>query len=177
MGSGEVSRSNDKNKLDRAVAKNLLVDRREVRVITQAWINQLRNLLAKNETVSIEGLGRFRVQRINPEQNPIRNLTAGTFKPGENAGTRTVEVSRHVRVHFSQSPTLKKVFNKESNMEKYGVNESVNQERLEKQAAKGCPECGSNLIKHGSVLLCPVHGSSPFEMPQESGSDGSKKNQ
>lgn len=172
-----MSRSDDKNKLDRAVAKDLLVDRREVRVITQEWIAQFRILLAQKEEVSIEGLGRFKIQRVTPSEGSVRNLTAGTFKPGENTGTRTVEVSRYVRVHFSQSSILKGVLNKESDMEKYGVNESVNQERLEKQAAKGCPECGSNLNKHGSVLLCPVHGSSPFEMPQESGNHGSEKNQ
>lgn len=68
------------------------------------------------------------------------------------------------------------MLNKEPEMEKYAVDESVNQERLEKVAAKGCPECGSELTKHGSVLLCPVHGSSPFEMPQESG-NGSEENQ
>lgn len=58
-------------------------------------------------------------------------------------------------------------------MEKYGVDEStgVDQEQLEKRAAKGCPECGKELTKHGSVLMCPVHGTEPFEKPQE-GSHG-----
>lgn len=51
-------------------------------------------------------------------------------------------------------------------MDKYGVDESVDGERLEKLAAKGCPECGKKLIKHGSVLLCPTHGSEPFEHPE-----------
>lgn len=48
-------------------------------------------------------------------------------------------------------------------MEKFGVNEGVNQEALEKQAAKGCPVCGSAVETHGSVLMCPKHGSEPFE--------------
>jgi uncharacterized Zn finger protein (UPF0148 family) len=48
-------------------------------------------------------------------------------------------------------------------MEKFGVDESKNQERLEKMASQGCPECGAKLEKHGSVILCPTHGSKPFE--------------
>lgn len=51
----------------------------------------------------------------------------------------------------------------EEEMEKYGVNEGVDQENLEKRAANGCPECGAELIKHGSVLSCPTHGTEPFE--------------
>jgi hypothetical protein len=46
-------------------------------------------------------------------------------------------------------------------MEKYGVDEGA--ERLEKQAAEGCPECGRKAERHGRVLMCPEHGSAPFE--------------
>jgi hypothetical protein len=48
-------------------------------------------------------------------------------------------------------------------MEKYGVDESADQDKLEKQAAEGCPICGRKPEKHGKVLMCPVHGSEPFE--------------
>lgn len=48
-------------------------------------------------------------------------------------------------------------------MEKYGVNESVDQEDLEKLAACGCPKCGRSVEKNGSVLICPTHGTEPFE--------------
>lgn len=49
-------------------------------------------------------------------------------------------------------------------MEKFGVDEGVDQETLEKKASNGCPECGrKDLTKHGSLLFCPVHGSEPFE--------------
>jgi hypothetical protein len=48
-------------------------------------------------------------------------------------------------------------------MEKLGVDETVDQETLEKKASQGCPECGKVLEKHGSVLKCPVHGTEPFE--------------
>jgi hypothetical protein len=48
-------------------------------------------------------------------------------------------------------------------MDKLGVDEGVDQEKLEKQAAAGCPECGKTPERHGNVLVCPVHGSEPFE--------------
>lgn len=48
-------------------------------------------------------------------------------------------------------------------LEKYAVDETVPQEQLEKAAAEGCPMCGRKPSKHGSVLLCPEHGSEPFE--------------
>lgn len=47
-------------------------------------------------------------------------------------------------------------------MEKYGVDESAD-ERLEKQASEGCPACGKKPVRHGRVLMCPEHGSEPFE--------------
>lgn len=46
-------------------------------------------------------------------------------------------------------------------MDKYAVEET----RSTKQASMSaeCPWCGATLLKHGSVLLCPKHGSEPFE--------------
>lgn len=49
-------------------------------------------------------------------------------------------------------------------MDKFGVNEGVDQEQLEKTAAKGCPQCGSDKVQvHGAVLMCPNCGSQPWE--------------
>jgi hypothetical protein len=48
-------------------------------------------------------------------------------------------------------------------MDKYAVVEEVDQEKLEKQAAAGCPKCGKTPERHGNVLTCPIHGSEPFE--------------
>jgi hypothetical protein len=50
-------------------------------------------------------------------------------------------------------------------MDKYGVDETsgLAPEEMEKRAARGCPACGKQLVKHGSVLLCPLHGSEPLE--------------
>lgn len=49
-------------------------------------------------------------------------------------------------------------------MDKYAVDTGAgDQEKLEKQAAAGCPECGQKLEKQGKVLACPTHGTEPFE--------------
>jgi hypothetical protein len=49
-------------------------------------------------------------------------------------------------------------------MEKYGVDEKVgDQEALEKKAADGCPICGKTPVRQGNVLLCPEHGTEPWE--------------
>jgi hypothetical protein len=53
-------------------------------------------------------------------------------------------------------------------MDKFGVNEGVDQELLEKRASSGCPNCGrKDLLKHGSIIMCPNCGTEPFEMPKE----------
>lgn len=52
---------------------------------------------------------------------------------------------------------------KEEGMDKFGVNEFTDQEHLEKAAAEGCPRCGRKPVVHGTVLICPEHGSEPFE--------------
>ena len=50
-------------------------------------------------------------------------------------------------------------------MEKYGVAEGAEGEALEKKANAGCPVegCGVTPERHGMTLMCPVHGSEPFE--------------
>jgi hypothetical protein len=52
---------------------------------------------------------------------------------------------------------------KETEMEKYAVEEGVNQEELEKQAMHGCPKCGGRVDRHGKVLTCANCGTEPFE--------------
>ena len=46
-------------------------------------------------------------------------------------------------------------------MDKLGVDETSKD--LSKVAAENCPECGAKLEKHGSVVVCPKHGTEPFE--------------
>lgn len=48
-------------------------------------------------------------------------------------------------------------------MDKYAVDETTDQEKLEKAAAEGCPICGKKPERHGNTLICPTHGSEPFE--------------
>lgn len=52
---------------------------------------------------------------------------------------------------------------KSEGMTKYAVNESIDQDKLEKAASQGCPLCAAPLVKHGRVLACPTHGTEPFE--------------
>lgn len=56
------------------------------------------------------------------------------------------------------------IMNDEEGMTKYGVDEGhPEQEELEKMAAEGCPLCGKKPIRQGAILLCPSHGTEPFE--------------
>jgi ribosomal protein S27AE len=48
-------------------------------------------------------------------------------------------------------------------MEKYGVDEQVDQGLVEKQASEGCPKCGSKVDRHGNTLVCANCGTEPFE--------------
>ena len=49
-------------------------------------------------------------------------------------------------------------------MDKLGVDQSTDQEELEKKAAQGCPLCGRTPERLGSnVLTCSTHGTEPFE--------------
>jgi ribosomal protein S27AE len=58
----------------------------------------------------------------------------------------------------------------EEPMEKYGVDEHIDQEKLEKQASQGCPKCGGEVTRHGNILVCKNCGTEPFE--QESANGG-----
>jgi ribosomal protein S27AE len=48
-------------------------------------------------------------------------------------------------------------------MEKYGVDETIDQEKLEKSASEGCPKCGGKVTRHGAILICKNCGTEPFE--------------
>ena len=56
-------------------------------------------------------------------------------------------------------------------MDKYGVDQDtgLNEENKKTSSDKTgvCPWCGTPVLKHGSVVLCPKHGSEPFETPNE----------
>jgi uncharacterized Zn finger protein (UPF0148 family) len=49
-------------------------------------------------------------------------------------------------------------------MQKYGVDETPSLNRKYGETDLDvCPLCGARLQKHGHVVLCPTHGSEPFE--------------
>lgn len=49
-------------------------------------------------------------------------------------------------------------------MEKYGVRTGHKPGSVKEAAdTQKCPLCSSELVKHGSVVLCKTHGSLPFE--------------
>lgn len=51
-------------------------------------------------------------------------------------------------------------------MDKFGVDQSIDQAAMEKAATQGCPECGAKVTRDGSIMRCPVHGTEPFEQPK-----------
>jgi len=48
-------------------------------------------------------------------------------------------------------------------MDKFGVDESIDQKKMGKQASEGCPKCGATPKRLGQLLMCPNCGSEPFE--------------
>lgn len=155
-----------KMEIDRRTSEALGISIKHVRMITHEFVEQMTGLLSELECITIERLGRFHIRRSRLYYEHM--LTGGDFKKGGKRGTKRVVVTSRLRVHFRMSKRARVKFQKEDTvdeMTKYGVDEDgdMTQEELEKLAAKGCPECGRALTKHGSVLLCPTHGSSPFE--------------
>jgi uncharacterized Zn finger protein (UPF0148 family) len=53
-------------------------------------------------------------------------------------------------------------------IDKFAVDEGTDDEQLAKLASQGCPKCGKPPVRQGRVLLCPVHGSEPFEQATKS---------
>jgi hypothetical protein len=53
----------------------------------------------------------------------------------------------------------------EEGMDKFAVDQTagLTPDEQEKRAAQGCPLCGKKPERQGSVLLCPTHGTEPFE--------------
>jgi len=55
----------------------------------------------------------------------------------------------------------------EDQMEKYGVDEGQDDEKMEKLAGSRCPKCGGKVIRHGNILMCENCGTEPFETEKE----------
>jgi hypothetical protein len=53
-------------------------------------------------------------------------------------------------------------------MKKYGVDESPTHKEASDDSSL-CPKCSKPVKTHGKVLLCPDHGSKPFESDDNQG--------
>lgn len=155
-----MTKKSDKGELDERTAWALYHSKAEISHITGEFFNQLAELLLEQRTVTIPGFGRFTLRQTQVKQK-------AKLRRGSRDESFEVEVTQRIDVHFSKSNLLRQKLKESLDMEKYGVDETgtTDQESLEKIAAKGCPDCGSQIIKQGSVILCPVHGSQPFEQP------------
>ena len=50
-------------------------------------------------------------------------------------------------------------------MDKLGVDESLLSDDKTATNTDACPWCGAKLERHGNLLVCPTHGTEPFEEP------------
>jgi nucleoid DNA-binding protein len=158
---------------DTTIAKDLGVPVLHVAKITAAFIEELVKCISTHKSVTVTGLGKFSVSVT--EGRKRKSLCLG----GDYWGPKTIQmvaVPQSIKVHFAKSLPLTQALaevleestmdhTNEEGMSKFGVDENVDQETLEKQAASGCPVdgCGRAPERHGRTLICPVHGSEPFE--------------
>ena len=150
--------------IDEQVAVDLGMKKATVALVTAAFLNSIVHALVEDGEVRLESFGRFLLQKAE------RTATTNLRKKG--AGDERFNTTTNLlRVWFKKSPVFKEYVwiihgkpNQEDLMDKHGVDEGAqDQEALEKKAAEGCPQCGAKLERHGKVLICPVHGSEPFE--------------
>ena len=133
-----------KRDLDGRVALILGVPQRQVAVITATFMRELTNYLVNYGDVMINGFGTFSLQRW---ENNVHILVGKSYL-----------FARIARIR-----NMAKLEEESDHMDKFAVVENVDQEKLEKHAAQGCPECGSKVERHGTTLICPKCGSAPFE--------------
>lgn len=153
-----------KSDFDTEVAAQLGISRDKVSLITGAFLQTVRNTIVEDGVAMLDRFGKFKAVAY---QGGRRGKLEGDTK-------KVVPVPIKLRVHFSKAQGFKEQLHEawamEGNpMEKYGVDESVDQKNLEKQASEGCPKCSRELVKHGSVLMCPTCGTEPFEQPNQDG--------
>ena len=148
------------NTLVDQIQRELGLERSDILDVLSSLSSAVGKALAQGHDVNIEQLGTFRPYK-----------TTGHTRPKEIGDNERVLMTTPAhRVSFRKSKRLKEIFQmaentQEEGMDKYAVSESAGAgpHDLEKQAANGCPLCGRSVTIHGNVLLCPVHGSEPFE--------------
>jgi ribosomal protein S27AE len=138
--------------LDTRVAVVLGRPQPQVALITSVFLRKVvEELIAGNE-VYLEEIGILRMEVSKSDITSRLNAKVHFTK-------RSHFVRRIKETHVRQSKSKGRVFP----MEKLGVDESVDQEKLEKVAADGCPKCGAKVERHGNVMACPACGTEPFE--------------
>lgn len=162
-----------KHDLEAMVALELGKTRREVRDVVTSFLSHALSALADREQVHLDGFGRF----VLVESSKKSSLPILYDRPGKGKLTKKIPDKRHVilrefRVHFKKSDVFNRILREKYGpghvrrrvMEKFGVDESTDQETLEKQASQGCPRCGSKRVtRHGSLLSCDNCGTEPWE--------------
>lgn len=138
---------------------------KEIKDITAVFLEVLMRAIAEEDQVQLSGFGSFRVITKTGSWSPTLKKAVNR----EVLGEQTVPHNKQHMVSFAKGSVLRGMIHyargkpSEDAMDKYAVDEDVDQEDLEKKANDGCPECGRKVEKHGRTLMCPVHGTEPFE--------------
>lgn len=154
-----------KRDLDGQVAALLGKKVREVSGVTEVFLHEITRALVESGVVRLDGLGVLHLDCRAGSRAVLTGLH-GKKKPSR---TQVIDVEKKYYVSFKKAAPLRAAIQarygkapKGVLMEKYAVDEKVDP-NLEKKAAAGCPECGAECTRHGNTLLCPTHGSAPFE--------------
>lgn len=100
-------RSTKKHELDAVVAAELGLSVKEVRAITRAFLEQIKESLASLEEVQLAEFGRFRtvLEKAPTKGVELVQVTNG----GRKRRKKRITSFRKVRVHFSKSESFKRM--------------------------------------------------------------------
>lgn len=129
--------------------------------ITRLFLEELANAIVDDERVQLSGFGTFRLYTREGKRAPTLKLVSGSPTQYPHEVQYVVGFSK--AIPFRNRLIGRRGKGADRVMEKYAVDEEVDQEKLEKAAASGCPNCGRKPEKHGKILVCPSCGSEPFE--------------
>lgn len=153
-----------KREVDRKVAEILGMKSADVSRVTEAFLRQVNEHLAEGDAVSLAKVGTLKVVRRAGRK--VQGFASVSY----HGVPKTIEVDAKYYLKCKKAPELTNAIRaklragsqKEKVMDKYGVDEKAD-ENLEKKAAEGCPVCGKKPVRHGTILMCPEHGSEPWE--------------
>lgn len=144
-----------------AIERETGVSPKDIRLVLNCLGRVVGGHLKKGLVVHLDGFGAFTRSMKNYTKRPLTQFSGKKIQ----VDVRVVSI-----VSFSQSRRLKETLimttsNEEEGMDKFAVDQTagLDQGEQEKRAEKGCPLCGKIPTNSGGVLLCPTHGSEPFE--------------